>query len=350
MSRPFVSIVVPTLNEERYVEAAIMSLLPQSDSFDYELLVLDGGSMDRTCDIVAKLARTNPHVRLIDNPRRIQSAAMNIAAEACDPRSAIIIRADCHAIYPAGFIENCAKSLMRAESSSVVVPMRAVGQSSIQRAIAAAQNSVLGNGGSRHRRRASSGFVEHGHHAAFLRDAFCSIGGYDESAPFNEDAEFDVRLLRSGGRIYLDGQLAIDYYPRSSFLALARQYFCHGWGRANTVLKHGMLPKLRQLLPVAALFLCVSSLLASAFLGTAGLLPAAGYFAVCLIWGACLALHFRQPILLLAGPAAITMHLSWGSGFVIRIAKQAITATSKNSERVGRAAMAGQKGPNAYLS
>ncbi len=323
----FVSIVMPALNEERYIADAVASILPCAGSLDYELLVMDGGSTDETCRIVEQMMVLNSRIKLMRNPRRTQSAAMNIAAEVCDPRTTILVRADCHAIYPARFVENCVESLLAAQSSSVVVSMHAVGRSPLQRAIAAAQNSRLGNGGSRHRRVSASGYVDHGHHAAFDRQLFRSLGGYDESAPFNEDAEFDARLLRAGGRIYLDGRSIIDYFPRTSFASLTKQYYRHGWGRANTLLKHAARPKLRQLLPVLVFLMSAAALAAWPIVGSITLLLPASYLAACLLWGSLLAVRQRQPELALSGAAAVAMHLSWASGFLKRVAEDKVSRT-----------------------
>ncbi len=321
-SRPFVSIVMPALNEERYIADAISSILPKPGSLDYELLVLDGGSSDRTREIVQGLAARHSEIRLLHNERRIQSAALNIAAEACDPRSAILVRADCHAKYPANFAARCADTMHGTDSASVVVPMHAVGRPPVQRGIAAAQNSRLGNGGSQHRMSGRSGYVDHGHHAAFDRAVFRSLGGYDETAPYNEDAEFDARLTASGRRIYLDGSLTIDYFPRASLRALARQYFRHGWGRANTLLKHAKTPKLRQILPVLVFAVIVAGVLLWPFAGLIALLPVLLYAAACLLWATLLAGQSRDAAVLLAAPAAIVMHMSWACGFVVRVAER----------------------------
>ncbi len=317
----FVTIVVPALNEERYIAGAILSILPGAHTLDYEVLVLDGGSEDRTCQIVEDLASQNPRIKLLHNERRIQSSAMNIAAELCDRRSTILVRADCHARYPKGFVESCVNTLRSTGSSSVVVAMHAVGRSPLQRAIAAAQNSRLGNGGSQHRMTAHSGFVDHGHHAAFDRATFRALRGYDENAPYNEDAEFDTRLRRAGGRNYPDGALSIDYYPRSSFTSLAKQYYRHGWGRANTLLKHGLTPKPRQVLPVLALLMFLTALATLPVAGALASVPPGVYVAACLFWGVSLAILARDISVLLSGPAANVMHLSWAVGFLARVAE-----------------------------
>ncbi len=311
---------MPTLNEERYIAAAVRSILPRLGAIDCELLVMDGGSTDATLEIANKLAADDPRIKLVPNPRRIQSAALNIAARACDPRSSVIVRADCHAHYPENFVERCIETLRATNSTSVVVPMRAVGKTPMQKAIALAQNSRLGNGGSLHRIAGHSGYVDHGHHAAFDRTTFLALGGYDETAPFNEDAEYDARLTAAGHRIYLDGNLTIDYFPRASLRALSKQYARHGWGRANTILKHGKSPKLRQALPVVVFLICIGSLILLPLIGLIALLPVPVYVALNLAWGTLLALRSNEPFGVLSGVAAMTMHMSWAIGFLARLA------------------------------
>lgn len=317
-SRPFVSIIMPALNEEAYIRAAIESVTPRlEEAVDYELLVVDGGSADQTCAIVEGLHEENPRIRIVNNPCRIQSAGMNLAARASDPRSDYLVRADCHAKYPQGYVARCVRLLAEKGASSIVVAMHTRGRTCMQKAIAAAQNSRLGNGGAAHRVGGRSGFVDHGHHAAFDKHAFVRLGGYDESFVANEDAEFDRRLTRSGGKIFLDAEMSIEYYPRSTLQQLARQYFRFGAGRANTVLKHSAMPKLRQLMPVVALLGCALSL-AGAALDVRLAAPAALYVALCVAWGLVLAVKDRDACLAAAGIAAIVMHMSWGLGFLSR--------------------------------
>ena len=315
MTEPtFLTIVMPVLNEERYVEQALTSLIGQVEGRCADILVMDGGSTDDTRAIVTRLAATHACVKLVHNPARIQSAACNLAAELMDPRSSILIRTDAHAAYPLDFIDKVAGAMRTSGASSVVVPMRTVGRKFLQRAIAAAQNSRLGNGGSRHRRAVASQFVDHGHHAAFDAAFFRSIGGYDPSFTHNEDAEFDVRTNQAGGRVWLCAEATIDYFPRETLRQLARQYRRHGRGRARTVLKHRLKLKLRQLAPLAFLTSVLADLLAPATPLLAA--PSSVYVGGCLLWGAATAVRRRDPALLLMGPASITMHLSWAVGFL----------------------------------
>ena len=312
---PFLAVMVPVLNEAQYIERCLRSLLAQLPPDRCDVLVLDGGSTDATRAIVEAVRAEHPCVRLVDNPRRIQSAACNLAARIADPRARILLRADAHADYPPDFIERCVRALVQTGASSVVVPMQTVGVSRFQRAVAAAQNSRLGNGGSAHRGAGASGPVEHGHHAAFDRDFFLRLGGYDERFTHNEDAEHDVRALAAGGRIWMCREAAITYFPRARPWSLARQYARHGAGRARTLLTHRLVPRPRQMAPIAVL---------AGTLGGTALAPAApmllaipaSYALICLAWGALAALRARDPALLAMGLAAALMHHGWAVGFL----------------------------------
>ncbi|RAI60096.1 glycosyltransferase family 2 protein [Roseicella frigidaeris] len=325
-THPFVTIVVPTLNEAGYIEACLASLVKQWPAAACEILVVDGGSRDETLALVEDFAGRHPvpdfpAIRALPNPQRIQSAAVNLAARLASPRSTILIRADAHARYPGGFVRRCVADLLRTGATSVVVPMRNEAQQGhgLQRAIATAQSSRLGNGGSAHRAKPRSGFVDHGHHAAFDRQFFLSVGGYDESFTHNEDAELDHRAQLAGGRVWMCAEEPVTYFPRKDLPALARQYFKHGAGRARTLLKHRLRPRPRQMAPVAALGCSLGGLLAAP-LEPSLALAAAAYPAACLGWGAVRAARARDAWLLAAGPALITMHLSWAAGFLRSVA------------------------------
>jgi succinoglycan biosynthesis protein ExoA len=330
-SKPSVTIIVPVLNEEKYIRRAITSLIPAGNDLDYELIVLDGGGTDRTLGIVEEMSALNPRIRLELNPARYQSAAVNRGAKIAKPESNIIVRADSHAEYPSGFVVGLVRELQKRAAASVVVPMRARGTSFLQRGIAVAQNSRLGNGGALHRTTNSSRYVEHGHHAAFDRKAFLGVGGYDESFTHNEDAELDIRLRNSGAQIWLCSELAIAYFPRDSLAALARQYFNHGSGRARTMFKHRAVPKIRQLLPLVTLGMNVFSLASGLAFGWFFFLPTIAYIGACTGWGMFSALSERDAAGSAGGLAAMIMHQSWAAGFVYRAFRVSASKASRVS-------------------
>jgi succinoglycan biosynthesis protein ExoA len=316
---PFISILLPVLNEENYVAGALASLIPQTSGVGCEILVIDGGSTDLTARIVELISSANDHIKLVHNEKRLQSAAVNLGAKIADARSRYLLRVDCHAHYPPNFIARCVKAMPAHGAASVVVPMQTVGVTCFQKAVASAQNSRIGNGGAPHRRNGGSGFVDHGHHAMFNRDIFLSLGGYDETFSHNEDAEYDLRLAKAGYKIWMDGEAAITYFPRASISALAAQYFNYGSGRAGTFLRHNAPLKARQIFPFVALLSCLLAAAASPFVPWALIVPSA-YFLGCMLAGLGLAIREKSLcVALFGGVAAMTMHMAWAAGFLWRI-------------------------------
>jgi succinoglycan biosynthesis protein ExoA len=314
-------IVIPTLNEERVVAQVIARVLEDDGLEDPLVLVADGGSTDRTREIVTGIAVDDARVRLLDNPARLQSAGLNLAVKTLAGDRPWVVRVDAHADYPTNYASSLIAEAMHTGATSVVVSMDTLGQPGFQRAVAIAQNSVLGAGGSAHRVASEGQWVDHGHHALFSRDAYQSVGGYDESFSHNEDAELDLRLAQQGGRIWLTDQVRIGYYPRSTPGALARQYFNYGAGRAKTVLKHYQPLKVRQALPLAVAPAILSAVASPLFLPLA--VPALVWMFAALTLGVMLAVKKRDAWALLSGPAGMIMHASWSTGFWTQLIRHA---------------------------
>jgi succinoglycan biosynthesis protein ExoA len=310
-------VVIPTLNEARNIEACVLSLtegMPLQNGPD--IVVADGGSTDGTPEIVSRLKERYPCLRLIDNPNRLQSAGINRAVETCaEDRHKILIRCDAHSSYPKGFIASLSETLETRQAASVVIPMDATGHNGFSRAAAWAVDTKLGSGGSAHRGGRASGFVDHGHHAAFDLDWFRRIGGYDPRFSHNEDAEYDKRLTDAGGRIWLDSDIRIKYHMRPSFGALLKQYLNYGRGRARTVRKHRMKPRLRQIIPAvnfAGMLLC---LLLAPVLPILLVWPTLYLLALAAVSATAVG-KLESPAGLWAGPAIAAMHNAWAVGFL----------------------------------
>src|SRR5690606_6194914 len=243
-------IVIPTLNEARHIGPLLDALLIEAEALDATIIVADGGSTDGTADIVAQRALTAPRVALMHNPHGIQSAAINLAVQEFGDGVDYLIRIDAHGAYPPDYCRTLVAEAEERQVGSVVVPMTTVGVAPFQRAVATAQNSAIGTGGSAHRTGKTSGPVDHGHHALMRVDGFRAVGGYDQSFRFIQDVALDSRPRRARQLCCLSDRTAMTYYPRSTVAGLFRQYFGYGGGRARNILKHRMRPRLRQLMPL----------------------------------------------------------------------------------------------------
>lgn len=306
-------IVVPCLNEADHIGPLMAQLSLAAARFDGIVVVADGGSTDNTAEIVEERAARDPLVKLLLNPARIQSAGVNLAVSRYGDEVEFLIRVDAHGGYPDDFCDRLIEEAGAVSADSVVVPMLTKGVGVVQGAIAEVQNSKLGTGGSKHRAGSTGEWVDHGHHALMRIAAFRDVGGYDETFSHNEDAELDFRLRQAGYRIWLSGRTQMIYYPRTSLGALFRQYAGYGRGRARNVVKHRVIPKLRQLVPLSV-FPAVC-LLPFAGMHWLAALPAIVWAAACLGGGALMAIRARRPGLVLAGVSAMVMHLAWSFGF-----------------------------------
>jgi succinoglycan biosynthesis protein ExoA len=308
-----VLVVIPCLNEEEHLEAVITKLLADAGRLNLRLIVADGGSTDDSRAIVQCFMERDRRVMLMDNPKRIQSAGVNRAVERYGSESEFLIRADAHAHYPNRFCERLLNEQARTRADSIVVSMHTVGQNCFQRAAAAAQNSILGNGGASHRNVAREGWVNHGHHALMTIQAFKTVGGYDDSFSHVEDVELDIRLRAAGFAIFLTGEVDLTYYPRRTIAALFRQYRNVGRGRARNFLKHRQDTKVRHLI-LAGIAPAVSLLLLAPF-SFVFAMPALTWALLCLGYGLLLGVRLRDLCSAAAGVAAIAMQAGWSFGF-----------------------------------
>jgi succinoglycan biosynthesis protein ExoA len=308
-------IVIPCLNEAAHLPALLDYLRADPAARDARIVVADGGSTDKSRAIVSAYAEQDPRVILLPNEKRIQSAAVNLAVRTYGDASPRFVRIDAHGAYPADFLSRLREAQTESGAASVVIAMRAKAhtQSCFQKANAAAQNSILGAGGSAHRKSGARRFVDHGHHALFVTETFRAAGGYDESFTHNEDAELDVRLAALGGRILLAGDIVMDYFPRAEARALWRQYYMFGRGRAKNVRKHKLTLKARQALPLIIAPITLLALAAPLWLWAG--LPFAAYAVLCLSFGLMLGVRAKSLCAAAAGLPALIMHAAWSAGY-----------------------------------
>jgi len=340
---PRVSIVMPCNNEERFIGRAIESLIDDYFHGNCELIVVDGGSEDRTREIVMDYVEGEKadelgirgKVRMIDNPGRLQSKGLNLGIK--EARGEIIVRADAHCVFPAGYVRRCVELLETTGAANVGGVMQPVewNNNSGQSAIVLALQHPVGVGDARWHLGKYSGYVDTVYLGTFRKKLFDEIGLFDQVAHTNEDAELNLRIVKSGGKIYLDSSLQVAYFPRESLGQLARQYFNYGRGRCYTTLKHRRLTSWRQVAPVVLVVGLAGAAAVSFVWPWALLFPAAYLLTLTVV--AMLSkgraerkegrlLRFARndslPVRLLMAAAFAVMHISWGAGFISRFIKK----------------------------
>ncbi|MCB9076455.1 MAG: glycosyltransferase family 2 protein [Anaerolineaceae bacterium] len=242
---PIVTVIMPVLNEAAFIRRSLGAVLAQDYPQDrLEILVVDGGSNDGTGQIVQELLKAWPRSRLLDNPRRIQSAALNIGIQAA--AGEIIIRVDGHALIEPDYVKTCVRLLANGEFENVGGLMRPVGNGYVGQGIALATTSFFGIAGSKFHYSNREQVVDTVYMGAFRRTIFDRIGLFDEQLKINEDYEFNYRLRQAGGKILLSPALKSTYVPRHSLGALWRQYFQYGRWKVRMLQKHPTSLRWRQ--------------------------------------------------------------------------------------------------------
>ena len=304
-------VVIPCLNEVDHIKGLLGSL---SYLRNVKIIVADGGSTDGTQDVTLEAIADNANIILLHNPKKIQSAAINLAVETYAGDAKYLVRLDAHGEYPDNFVIDLVDDAERQSADSVVVSMDTVGKTEFQKSVAVAQNSKLGNGGSDHRNDNKEGkWIEHGHHALMRIEAFQNIGGYDETFVANEDAELDFRLTKAGYKIWLTGRTNMTYFPRDSLSGLYVQYYRYGVGRASNVLKHNQIPKIRQMIPLSV-FPCLLLVLLTV-IHPIFAIPFFGWLSICIGYGVLLSIQNNKLNIFQPGIIAATMHMGWSIGF-----------------------------------
>lgn len=309
---PGVSVILPVLNEEVHLEEAVKSILQQDYPGSVEVIIALGPSHDRTDEIAARLVRESTKVRTVSNPTGRTPNGLNAALAASTQE--IIVRIDGHSEIPRDYISIVVETLRATGAVNVGGVMAAEGTNPFERAVAGAMRSALGVGASRFHTGGHAGDADTVYLGAFLRSALVEVGGFDERYVRAQDWELNHRLRMRGGRIYFEPRLHVTYRPRRSLKALAKQYFEYGrWRRVVSRQHHGTI-NYRYLAPPITLLGCALSLLAGVFLHPIFFIPLLIYVIFVKIASLRIAKDFsmliRLPIIL------ITMHFSWGFGFL----------------------------------
>lgn len=250
---PPISIVIPTYNEIENIEAVVNSFLASKYPNLLEVIVIDGKSTDGTRDRLQQLAYKYPQVKVVENPQRIQSAALNIGVREC--QGEFFLRADAHCEYAPDYIEQCVAAFEKSQALNVGGCQRFVAKESFQAAIAIAARSWLGNGGAKYRDPNYSGYADTVYLGCFKRQALLELDSldrdvFDTSQVTNQDAELNQRLLDLDPKaIYISSQIKVWYYPRKTWRSLWTQYFKYGRGRYLTNSKHPERSQIRGKLP-----------------------------------------------------------------------------------------------------
>ncbi len=309
---PFVSVILPILNEERYLRDAVISILSQDYQGEFEIVLAVGPSKDKTREIADQLHRENSRVIVVDNPSGRTAAGLNLALNAS--QGSVVVRVDGHSQIPQDYITIAVDLLHSTGAVNVGGMMAAQGVTRFEKAVAGAMRSPLGVGASRFHTGGEAGEVDTVYLGVFNKAALLAIGGFDERFTRAQDWELNFRLRANGGIIYFDPRLQVSYRPRPTITSLAKQYFEYGRWRRVVSRRHKGTINYRYLAPPVALAGFLSSIVLGSIFHPIFLAPAAIYMLFVALASLAIAKTLIQYIFLLT--VIPTMHFAWGAGFI----------------------------------
>ena len=323
---PDVAVVMPVLNEENYLSAAVQAILTQDYAGKMHVVLALGPSSDQTNSVAAQLCASDARVTSVPNPTGRTPEGLNAALAATTEQ--IVVRVDAHSELSDGYIRKAVETLQRTGADNVGGIMGARGITKFENAVAAAMTSPLGVGSASFHTGGVEGPAETVYLGVFQRAALERIGGYDPAFTRAQDWEMNYRIRATGGQVWFNPELFVTYRPRPSIRKLAKQYFQYGSWRHEVMRHHPETRRTKSALryyapPIAVLGVIGGTI--AGYLGSAlqifplafwGFLAPVGYAALTLASSLSLAKRaktgaFWLPVVL------ITMQMSWGIGFLV---------------------------------
>jgi glycosyltransferase involved in cell wall biosynthesis len=336
---PSVSIIVPCRNERDHIEACLYSILNQEPPpGGFEVIVADGISTDGTRNLLRRLAGEDSRLRIVDNPGQITPCGMNVGIYAARGRYIAIMGA--HTEYAPDYVRRCVELLeAHPEACCAGGPIISRGKSAFGRAVAMAMSHPVGVGNAKHRFPHYEGYAEGACFPMFRRETFDTVGFYDEQLVRNQDDDFNYRLARSGGKVFISPLARCVYYVRETPLRLFRQYFQYGYWRVAVLKKHHLPASIRQLIPVLFFSLILATLIGSLWLHgwwrlLGAILPIV-YVSILFMAGVGVAVKQGIHIGLLFPLATAMMHVAYAGGFILGLVHRRRQQTVKAAEPKG---------------
>jgi glycosyltransferase involved in cell wall biosynthesis len=317
-----VSVICPVYNEEKYIKNCVDSILLQDyPKENLEVLFCDGMSSDKTREIIIEYSNKFSFIKILDNPERMASIGLNKGIEMS--KGEIIIRLDGHCVYPPSYISILVQYLDQLGADNVgavlnTVPAR---DTAVCRAIAIGMSHKFGVGNSYFRIGCKKIIrVDTVPFGCFRRKTFEKIGLFDTDLIRNQDDEFNGRIIKNGGKIFLIPEIIIDYYARDTLVKMSKMFYQYGLFKPLVNKKLRKSATIRQFFPLIfllGLFIGgITSFLNKFFFWV--------YILILVIYG-CLALFFsiketikykKIELLLLLPFVFLIIHVSYGWGYL----------------------------------
>lgn len=323
----FISIIIPCRNEEKFIGKCLDSVINNDYPKDkMEVLIMDGMSQDKTREIVQRYIEKYGFIKILDNPKKITPCAFNKGIKSA--KGEIIVLIGAHADYEKNYISKCVKYLQEYDVDNVGGEMKTLPSEDtiIAKAIAFVLSNKFGAGDSCFRVGVDKPkFVDTVFGGCYKKGIFDKIGYFNENLIRGQDMEFNLRLKKAGGKIFLVPDIVTYYYPKSNLKDFFIQNFKSGMWVIYSMKFTKRLLRLRHYIPL----IFVSSLITlgilsifSLFFLSLFLFEIGLYLLTNIYFSAKISLQEKDIRYLILIPIVFTVrHISYGLGSIWGVVK-----------------------------
>jgi len=245
-TRPFISLIVATRNEERHIGELLESLVKQTyPNSLFEVIVVDGMSKDSTLKTVEKYMK-NLNLLVFSNPKIRSPSAFNKGID--EARGDLFIILGAHSVVSENFIEESVNTFLKVRTEEP--KLAGVGGICINKyenyvgKITDLMYSSFFSGARSCRYKKCSHFSDSVIFGIFDKQLIVENGKFDEDfLKAGEDDELTVRLSKGGYKFFTNPKIVSQYYTRSSLKGLISQTYNYGVAKGLIVRKGNFKPE-----------------------------------------------------------------------------------------------------------
>lgn len=265
-----VTIGIIAYNEKRYLPDLLDDLLSQTyDKSLTEVILVDGESSDNSLEIMNrfryKYLSEYADIKVINNPKRIQSAGWNIVIR--NATADVLIRIDAHARLSKDFIESNVKCINSGENVCGGPRENIIDENNAwKHTLLDAEKSMFGAGFASYRRDTEyKKYVKSLFHGCYKKSVIEKVGLFNEELVRTEDNEYHYRIRQAGYRICYDPNIKSYYQTRNSLKGMIKQKFNNGLWIGKTLYKCPGCISMFHLVPCMFIFAIILTMILLAF-------------------------------------------------------------------------------------
>lgn len=319
-SLPYVSVILVTRNEEKFIEMSLMSLINQTYPKDkYEIIIVDGISEDNTLNIIKKI-QTNYmtdsfRISIMINEKKILSSGWNISIK--NAKGEYVTRIDAHATAEPSFIERSVRTITKVNAVCVGGKLVSKSIDGVDNIISKVLSSSFGVGNSSFRVAQEPTYADTAVYGLYRKKVFEEIGYFDETTVRNQDIELHSKIRKAGYKFYFNPGIRSTYYTRNTLKKMLKQAIGNGQWNMILIKKGTSALSFRHLVPFAFILYLILSII-SGFLWNFMWILGGGVILIHLFLGFCFAIKKTNNIVEICEMPwlFLLLHLSYGYGYI----------------------------------